>query len=186
MILKYNGLFDYNQLKSNGFNQRQINNMEKNGDIQKVGHGLYCHKNYTPDTFKILQWNNSFIYSHETAAYLHDLTNRFPRIFTGTIPSGYHYRKKTNLQLYYIKSELFNIGVVDFIDYEGNLIQIYDKERTICDLLRSKNKIEQQVLIESLQNYFYKKPNLRKLIKYSKLFHLESEIKLYCEILMKG
>ena len=52
---------------------------------------------------------------------------------------------------------------------QGNPILVYDVERTICDIVKNKKRIEQQVYVQGLQNYFLKgKPNLRKLSKISK------------------
>lgn len=100
---------------------------------------------YFPDMLKVYQMENKkLIYSHETAAYLHDLTDRFPRKFSATTESGYHLRKKDNLNLYYIKKELFELGIEEVKDMSGNLIKTYDKERTVCDIIRNKDKIELQ------------------------------------------
>ena len=129
------------------------------------------------DEFKLVQQNNSkMIFSNETALYLHDLTGRFPSVFSVTTESGYHLRNK-NLKIYYVKPELLYLGMIEKENYFGNQVLVYDKERTICDIIKNKNRIEQQVYIEGLQNYFLKgKPDLKKLARYAKTMGIQQKV----------
>lgn len=82
-----------------------------------------------------------------------------------TTKSGYHLRN-TNLKVYYVKEELLFLGVETIKTPQGNDVLVYDKERTICDIIKNKNRIDQQVNIQGLQNYFlHGHPNMRKLSK---------------------
>ena len=67
---------------------------------------------------------------------------------------------------------------------QGNLIQVYDIDRTICDIIIDREKIDKQIFTESIKRNF-KSPNknLRRLIKYSRLFKIEDEIRKYMEVL---
>lgn len=48
-------------------------------------------------------------------------------------------------------------------------VRIYDRERTICDVLRYSNKIDQEILNKAIQNYLKDSSrDIRKLIMYSK------------------
>ena len=51
-----------------------------------------------------------------------------------------------------MKNELYNLGKTQ-IDYEGIIINIYDKERMLIDLARNKNKIAYDVYKEIISNY---------------------------------
>ena len=68
---------------------------------------------------------------------------------------------------------------------QGNLIQVYDIDRTICDIIIDREKIDKQIFTESIKRNF-KSPNknLRRLIKYSRLFKIEDEIRKYMEVLL--
>ena len=67
---------------------------------------------------------------------------------------------------------------------QGNLIPVYDIDRTICDIIIDREKIDKQIFTESIKRNF-KSPNknLRRLIKYSRLFKIEDEIRKYIEVL---
>jgi len=177
LIKKTNGILKYSDFVQLGYNQRQIRNLEQNKIIERVGKGIYAHKDYFPDMLKVYQMGNSrLIYSHETAAYLHDLTNRFPRFFSVTTESGYHLRKKDRLNVHYIKKDLFQLGIEDIKDVSGNIIKVYDKERTVCDIIRNKDKIELQVYAEVIQNYFDGKVKLNKLSRYAKDLGISNKV----------
>ncbi len=186
LIKKTNGVLKYSDLVQLGYNQRQIRNLEKNKIIERVGKGIYAHKDYFPDMLRVYQMDNSkLIYSHETAAYLHDLTDRFPRIFSVTTESGYHLRKKDKLKVHYIKKDLFKLGIEEIKNASGNIIKSYDKERTVCDIIRNKDKIELQVYAEIIQNYFNGKVKLNKLSRYAKKLGISNKVAEVVTLMMK-
>lgn len=185
-IKEKNGIFKYSDLIYLGYNQRQIRNLEKNKIIERVAKGIYFHKDYFPDMLKVYQMDNKkMIYSHDTAAYLHDLTDRFPRNFTVTTESGYHLRKKDKLNVFYIKKNLFELGLEEVQDMSGNMIKTYDKERTVCDIIRNKEKIELQIYIEVIQNYFNGKVKLNKLSQYAKVLGISKKVSEVVALMMK-
>jgi len=67
----------------------------------------------------------------------------------------------------------------------GNIVPCYNAERTICDLLRNRNKTEREFLMCALKNYFSSKnKDLNRLYKYSKIFRVEKIVRLYAEVLL--
>lgn len=185
-VKRNNGIFKYTDLFELGYNQRQIKKLEQSGVIERVEKGIYSHKNYFLDPLKIYQMQNSkLIYSHETAAYLHDLTERFPRNLSVTTESGYHLRKKDKLNIHYIKKELFLLGVEEVKDMSGNMVRTYDKERTLCDIIRNKDRIELQVYTEVIQNYFNGKVKLNNLSRYARAMGMSKKVAEIVVLMMK-
>ena len=67
----------------------------------------------------------------------------------------------------------------------GHSVPVYDMERTVCDLLRSRNNIEMQVFQDALKQYARRKDkNLRTLMKYASMFHVEKILRPYLEVLL--
>ena len=54
---------------------------------------------------------------------------------------------------YYIKPELHRLGVVSLKTTFGNDVRSYNAERTICDILRSRNKMDEETIISAVKNY---------------------------------
>lgn len=173
-------------LLENGFTKYQIKKMVKEGVLNHIAHGLYGLNEDLEDEFYIYQKNNAYIvYSNETALYLHNLTDRYPRPLCVTTKRGYHIRND-KLKVYYVKEELLNYCVVEILSPQGNPVYVYDIERTICEIVKNKNRIDQQVYVQGLQNYFLKgNPNLRKLAKIAKVLNIQQKLMDIIELYMK-
>lgn len=153
-----------------------------------MGHGIYL----TPDTFEddlyMLQARSpQLIFSHETALYLHDLTDRDPISYSVTVPTGYHNRLLMNndLQVYTVKKEWHELGVTESSTVYGRQIRLYNAERTLCDLFRQRNKVDADLLNDSMKRYLTRKEkNIPQLLRYADLFRVSSPIRKYVEILL--
>ena len=76
--------------------------------------------------------------------------------------------------MYTIKKKLHEKGITTMQTSFGHSVPIYDKERTKCDLLTNRKNIEMQVFQDALKQYAKRKDkNLRMLMKYAAIFHVE-------------
>ena len=155
--------------------------------IERVAKGLYIDSSKMEDSYYIFQYKcPKAIFSHETALYFHDLTDRTPIEFMVTVPSKYNsrYLKSSEYKFSYIKDELYEIGIEKVRTPYNNEVYCYDIERTICDIIRDKNKIEKYQFMDALKRYSnLKVKDISKLYKYAEKFNIKSEVKKYIEIL---
>ena len=172
-----------------GYSRHNLSELTKNGQLERLRPGLYQLKGRVIDDFVLISSNsNRIIFSHQTALYLHDLSDRTPNVFHISVPQGYnasHIKKRyKDLQVHYEKKDLYEIGKTEIKSPQGNLIPVYDIDRTICDIIIDREKIDNQIFTEAIKRYF-KLPNknLRRIIKYSRLFKIEDEIRKYMEVL---
>ena len=163
--------------------------LTKSGQLERLRPGLYQLKGKVIDDFVLISSNsNRIIFSHQTALYLHDLSDRTPNVFHISVPQGYnasHIKKRyEDLQVHYVKKDLYEIGKTEIKSPQGNLIPVYDIERTVCDIIIDREKIDKQIFTEAIKRYFKSQnKNLRRLIKYGRLFKIEDEIRKYMEVL---
>ena len=88
-------------------------------------------------------------------------------------------------KFYYIKKELIDLGKIEKSSGMGHTIVTYDLERTLCDIIRSRNKIDGQIVIEALKNYVHRKnKDLHRLYKYAGNFGVEKILYHYLEVLL--
>jgi len=162
--------------------------MERNGEIERVSRGVYQAKDAIQDElFSIQAIYKSSIYSHETALYLHDLTDRSPLRYSLTVPVGYHSASliQSGHKIFYVNRNLFNTGVVTMKSAHGNPIRATGLERTICDIVRSRNQMEMLLVYEALKHYVKKNEmNIDLLYSYAKRFRVQRIIREYMEILL--
>ena len=87
--------------------------------------------------------------------------------------------------MYYVRKELLDIGKTMVKDSFGNDIPMYDLERTICDLVRSRNSIEIQEFSSVIKAYITRRDkNLNLLMEYAREFRIENVIRRYMEVLL--
>ena len=172
-----------------GYTRHNLSELTKSGQLERLRPGLYQLKGKVIDDFVLISSNSiRIIFSHQTALYLHDISDRTPNVFHISVPQGYnasHIKNRyKDLQVHYVKKDLYEIGKTQIKSPQGNLIPVYDIDRTICDIIIDREKIDKQIFTDAIKRYF-KSPNknLRRLIKYSRLFKIENEIRKYMEVL---
>lgn len=188
LLKKRNGIITTSEVEDLGINSRILTRMIERGIIERVARGIYISVDTIEDTYFITQAIcKKGIFSHETALYFHDLCDRTPIKFQLTVPSNYNNIsiKNSNYQFFYLKEELYNVGIIEMKTPYGNKVKVYDLERTICDIIRNKKKIEIALFTDAMKRYAERKDrNSIKLHKYAKLFNIEDEVRKYLEVLL--
>ncbi len=161
--------------------------IKKNG-FQQVGHGVYAEPNLWEDDQYILSLRcPQSVFSHDEALYYYRLTDREPLQQTITIYTGYGTSRlvKDGIKVFTVKKELLEVGKTTFTNSFGHNIPIYDLERTVCDLVRSRSRFEIQDYQIALKTYIARKDkDLNKLMEYAKLFHVDGIIRGYMEVML--
>ena len=162
--------------------------LERNGEIERVSRGVYQAKDAIEDElFSIQATCRSAVYSHETALYLHDLTDRSPLRYSLTVPVGYHSASliQGGYKIFYVNRSVFDLGVITLKSPHGNPIRVTGLERTICDILRSRNQMDMQIVYETLKRYVKRtEKDIDLLYAYAKRFRVQKIIRQYIEVLL--
>lgn len=175
--------------RKNGISKARFYKYIHDNELEQVGHGIYTRKDDWVDELYLLhQRCPNAVFSHDEAFYYHGLTDREPLVHTLTIYSGYNAHRLVadgSCKVYSVKRELLNLGKILVTDSCGNQIPMYDLERTICDLVRSRSSIEIQEFNSVLKAYVLRKDkNLNRLMKYAKVFRVQNVIRKYMEVLL--
>ena len=173
----------------NGVSKYRFYRFVHENELERIGKGIYSKEDVlVDDLFVISHRCPKAVFSHDEAFYYHGLSDREPLVHTVTIYSGYNaHRLKADgkCKVYYVKEELLDIGKTIVKDNFGNDIPMYDLERTICDLVRSRNSIEIQEFSVVMKSYIARKDkNLNLLMEYAGKFHIENVIRRYMEVLL--
>lgn len=185
---KHNNIFKTQMVVEAGIRKEKIREMLESGLVEKLGHGLYALSREDVDEYYEFQQRCPMgIFSYGTAAYFWKLSDRVPNVLNCTVPRGYNTSRlklDTKVKYHYLPKNRYDIGIVEIISPQGAQIRVYDRERTICDLIRDRKKVDMQLYSNALNVYFKgREKNLRKLMKYGKLFHITEEIEKYMEVL---
>ena len=182
-----NGYLTTRDVTTNNIPRIYLTKLIKENKIERVSRGVYIKKNVLVDEFVVLQNKSKYaIYSNTTALYLHGFSNRIPIRYDITIKSGYKgsLQKEDNVNLFYTKNELLDLGVINYKLDSGNIIRVYDLDKTICDIIKNKKKIDAEIFNKAIREYFYsKKKNTLKLYEYAKKMNIYNKVRDTFEVL---
>ena len=184
IVKNNNGVLTTKILDENNIHRQYLKNLVDSGYLIKVSRGLYIRPDRDINEFFIMgdQYKTG-IFSHNTALYFYDLTDRTPFILDMTFPSNVR-PKNDMLSPHYINKERFEIGLTTKELDDGTSIRIYNMERTICDIIRDRNKIDSQIFNTALKEYMKRNDkNLTLLYEYAKKFKILKILKMHLEVL---
>ncbi len=188
-LLEHNGgVLRFSDAKALGISAPSITRFARDRGLQRLGRGIYADSSAWIDEMWVLSLRTGkAVFSHESALLLHGLAERESEQMTVTVPSGYN---ATNLRqdgvcVHYIKPELHLMGRLDLPTPDGNLVATYDLERTICDLIRNRSRIEKQVFTSVLQGYACsRQKRLDLMSEYAARLGIERVVRNYMEVLL--
>jgi len=185
------GLLRTADFESRGIPRTYLSRLEKDGRLERIAWGVYSATATAPllvDEMYVLQLNhNQSVFSHETALYLHGLSDRNPLNYSVTLPSGYHSQKLKTLgcKVFFVKPALLRLGYASINSPQGNPLQLYDLERTLCDIIRSRSRIDSQIFTDAVKGYVKRKDkNLPRLTEYAVQFGISKLVRQYIEVLL--
>ena len=188
MAKENNGTVTTAMVVAAGFSRGNIKYLVDKGMIEKSARGVYILPEVWDD--EIFNLQNRFkrgIYSHETALFLWNLTDRTPNRYHMTFPANYNLTnpKEENVQCVQCTEVLYELGIADVMTPGGNMVKAYSVERTLCDILRPHSRVDIQVVTEAFKRYANKTDrNIPVLSEYSKKLKVEKKLRTYLEVLL--
>lgn len=165
-----------------------LSDFVKKKNLNKIAPGFYASDDFALDEYYILQKRYpKFIFSGMSALYLHRLTDKIPAEMCVSAPQGYNptRNKIDSLSIRRISSpEILNLGISTVDTMFGNKVQTYDEERTICDLIKYRDKYDSETFVKAVKTYAKGKPNQGKLFKYAKTMKIEKKVFDVMEVVM--
>jgi len=171
-----------------GISRGNLKYLVEKGFLEKSARGVYILPEVRDDEIFNLQSRfKRGIFSHETALFLWDLTDRTPNVYAMTFPATYNLTKpkEAKVSCSQCKVEWHEIGVAEAKTPGGNIVKAYNRERTLCDILRPNSSADIQIVSESFKRYAAgKNKNIPLLSEYSKIFKVEARLRAYLEVLL--
>ena len=171
-----------------GISRAMLSKLCKEGKIQRIAKGQYMLVDEMPDELLSISLRTErLVFSHETALFLHGISDRTPFVHSITAPANRvpSPSLREECKVYYIKPELFELGRTKLTTPFGNQVSCYDLERTICDMIRSRNKMGTETFLAALKQYAASpKKDLNRLNFYAKKMSLTNVVRQYLEVLL--
>lgn len=156
--------------------------------LKRVAHGLYMSQDAWEDGMYVIQTRYpQAVFSHETALYLLNLAEREPLRYSITLKAGTNASGLTSqgVKVYKIRESLFYEGIAEARSPAGQALRVYNPERTICDLIRSRRHIEIQDVQSAFREYVQRKnKNIPLLMRYANALSVEKTVRQYLQVLL--
>lgn len=117
----------------------------------------------------------------ETALFYYGYSDRNPAEWNFAIDRNVS-KQRTKIdypfiKAYRVESELVTLGETEGqIDFQK--VRIYDRDRTICDVLRNMNKMDKEIFNKAIQGYVKDpKKNIPNLMEYAKVLRVQKRVK---------
>lgn len=171
------------ELKAAKLYYADIQRFMEAGLIEKIKRGYY-HWADSFDGSEVVIINRLFpdaVLCMETALFYYRYSDRNPAEWNIAIDKNVS-RQRTKIDYPFIKAyrvepELLPIGEakgeIDFTE-----VRIYDRDRTICDVLRNMNKMDKETYNKAIQGYVKDlKKNIPNLMQYAKILRVQRRVK---------
>lgn len=174
-----NGMISTRMIEPLNISRQYLSIMENNNDIEKVSRGIYLSPSAFEDSyFSFQQKYKKAIFSHMNALYFYGMTEEFPYNYTVTVPQSYHVdtvNEKCNV--FYVSDDIYELGIVEIETPNGNKVRAYDKERCICDIIRSKGRMDSEQVKKTIKQYMQSRDkDMAKLSEYSKNMGINKKV----------
>ncbi|MEN9610163.1 MAG: hypothetical protein RLZZ628_977 [Bacteroidota bacterium] len=181
------GIISIQLLLAKGVSYYDINRLLADKKLIKLKRGVYKWADREiNELVEVAFMVPNGVFCLQTACFYYELTT--------SIPSEIHIvllddRRVTlpdypPIQLYHWKNTSFHVGKTTVL-VENELILMYDLEKTICDVIRHRQKLGFEMLKEVLKNYL-KRPdrNLNRLTQYAKQLKIYNKVDQFIKILL--
>ena len=186
LMNKNNGYITSKDLDIFDIHRMYLSIMQDKKIIKKVSVGIYIDSNKIEDNYYVFSLSMpNVIFSHMTALYFHGLSIKEPNgIYDITVKRSYNsiHLKKHNV--FYVDNDIYEIGLTEIETPMGNKVKVYDVERCICDIIRSKNRMDLELIKHSVREYIKRKDkDLVKLSLYAEKLGIKEVVMDYVGIM---
>ena len=193
-LIKYfqdnGGIARFSLILKDGFHPDSLAVLERNGQVEKIGRGLYRLTDYIsgshPDLVTASLQAPRGVICLLSALSFYEATSEIPRYVDIAIPRNTHANriKYPPIRFYRFAPQVWEAGISEH-EIEGHKIRIYSLAKTIADCFKFRNKIGADVARDALKVAIAEK-NIKpkEVMKYAKVCRVNAIIKPILEALI--
>jgi predicted transcriptional regulator of viral defense system len=176
-------------LRANNFCSKDITKLIAEGYLSKLRTGYFIKTSAMSELSEIELVSLMFpegIISMFSATQIHHMSTVNPTAISITIPRKMRMPllpEYPPIRVYKVIQKMYEVGIVENV-MPNTKIKVYDRERTVCDFFRMRNKLGEDIALEVLKSYMSGPKNIQKLYEYAKILQIKSVIKPYVEALL--
>lgn len=192
VILNKGGIVKSADFVAAGIRAVDVVNLCNAGYLNRIRHGYYelAEKSAVSEEQLLATLIPKGIVCVESALFHYGYSDFTPRKWSIAIPRSMS-RTKLNvdtlaLHPYYVQPELYELGKTTD-KFNGVILSVYDRERTICDCFKYRSKLDNEIFNKALHAYANDtKKNLSSLSVYAKRLRVYKKVTELMEVLLNG
>ena len=193
VINDFGGIAKTSEFLAAGLYKSDIGKLVNIGILERIRHGFYQlagNLDITEAEY-LSRLIPEGIVCVESALFHYSYTDFTPREWSIAVPRAVSQQKlKTAVNVpfkaYYIQSDFYELGKTQ-ANFDGTMLPIYDKERTICDCFKYRTKLDNELFAKAVKAYANdKEKNLSNLSKYAKKLRVYKKVTDMMEVLLNG
>jgi predicted transcriptional regulator of viral defense system len=179
----HDGLLRTKELYAEKIFYKDLKRLMENALIEKIRYGYYqwLDTDNLSEARLIKTLFPDGVLTMDTALFYHGYSDRTPSVWHIAVSKD---SGKSRFKIdypfvhpYFVEPALLDIGLVSG-DIDGNTIRIYDKERTICDCLRYRNKMDREIFNKAIRSYVNDtSKNIPRLMEYARALRVTETTK---------
>lgn len=192
VIIEKGGIAKTSDFVAAGIPAVDVVNLCNTGYLERIRHGYYqlADGNTSSEEQLIATLIPKAIICVESALFHYGYSDFAPRKWSIAVPRSMSRTKldidALALQTYYVQSEIYELGKTT-ADFNGVMLPVYDRERTICDCFKYRSRLDNEIFNKALNAYVNdSKKNLRNLSGYAKKLRVHKKVTELMEVLLNG
>ena len=192
VIMEKGGIAKSSDFVQAGIRAADVVNMCNVGYLDRIRHGYYqlAEADTSSEEQLIATLIPKAIICVESALFHYGYSDFAPRKWSIAVPRSMSRTKldidALALQTYYVQSEIYELGKTA-ADFNGVILPVYDRERTICDCFKYRSRLDNEIFNKALNAYVNdSKKDLRNLSEYAKKLRVHKKVTVLMEVLLNG
>lgn len=180
---RYGGMMRTKDLLKEKILYRTLQKLVEQGFVEKVRYGYYqwVNPNDCSEVGTVIRLFPDAIFCMETALWYYGYSDRIPLEWHLAVSKD---SGKSRFKIdypfvkpHYIIPACLEIGLACG-NMDGYQVRVYDKERVICDCLRSRNKMDKEIFNKAIQSYIADpEKNIPHLLEYAEALRVKKTVK---------
>ena len=179
---KHGGILKTSELNAIGLSSRQIKRLLEEGELSRIKQGYYeLSDEVNPEEVVIARLFPEAVIFLESALFYYNYTDRIPKAWQIAVDRD---SEKSQYDIgypliepYFQEPKFLDVGVSTF-EIQGVEVKVFDRDRTICDIMRYEKKLEKEVVTNAVMRYIKDtKMNIRHLFEYAEVLNISNKVK---------
>lgn len=192
VIIEKGGIAKTSDFVAAGIPAVDVVNLCNTGYLERIRHGYYqlADGDTSSEEQLLAALIPKAIICVESALFHYGYSDFAPRKWSIAVPRSMSRTKldidALALQTYYVQPEIYELGKTT-ADFNGIILSIYDRERTICDCFKYRSRLDNEIFNKALNAYVNDpQKDLKTLSGYAKKLRVHKKVTELMEVLLNG